>query len=184
MALVILFAGRVVASTSPSGDPFQAVWDAINSLVQHLNDNDSRITTLENKMANLESNCTSNYAENGDGTITDSCTNLVWQKESGDSMTWANANAYCSDLVLASQSDWRLPNINELNSIIDYSKTPAMDSFFIYKVHEAIPDRSFNWSSTTYLQNDSRAWVVEFYTGDTGTLFKGEFVVFPRCVRN
>ena len=173
----------MIASSSPSGDPFQAVWDAINSLIQRADDTDSRIATLENKMANLESDCTPGYADNGDGTITDNCTNLVWQKESGDSTTWANANAYCSDRILASQSDWRLPNIRELNSIIEYDKVPALDSAFVYKFREDIPDRSFNWSSTSYIENDSRAWVVEFYTGDTGHLNKGE-LLFPRCVRN
>lgn len=183
MALAILFAGQVIASSSPSGDPFQAVWDAVNSLVQRLNDNDSRITTLENKMTSLESNCAPSYNDNGDDTVTDNCTNLVWQKESGDSMTWADANSYCSALVLASQNDWRLPSISELNSIIEYDKAPTLDPSFVYKVHEATPDRSYNWSSTAYLQNDSRAWVVEFYTGGTGTLYKGEFL-FPRCVRN
>lgn len=183
VAVALLLAGRVVASSSPSGDPFVAVWDAINSLIQRLDDNDVRLATLENKIANLESDCTPGYTDNGDGTITDSCANLVWQKESGDSLTWADSNTYCSNLVLANQSDWRLPNISELNSIIEYDKAPALDPSFVYKTYEATPDRSFNWSSTTYLQNDSRAWVVEFYTGDTGTLYKGESL-FPRCVRN
>lgn len=183
MASAILFAGRVVASTSPGGDPFQAVWNAINSLIQRADGVDARITTLENKVASLELNCTPSYSDNVNGTVTDSCTHFVWQKESGDSMTWADANSYCSNLTLANQSDWRLPSISELNSIIEYNKAPALDSTFIYKANEATPDRSFNWSSTSYLQNDSRAWVVEFYTGDTGTLNKGE-LLFPRCVRN
>ena len=105
----------------------------------------------------------------------------MWQKESGDAQTWADAGIYCSNLVFANQNDWRLPSISELSSIIDYTKVPALDPAFVYKVHETIPDRSFNWSSTT---NDSRAWVVEFYTGNVSTLFKGEVAVFPRCVRN
>lgn len=180
----IFIANFVVAQINPEGGPFQAILDAIVSLSRRIEGNEATIAILDERVSKLENDCISSYTDNENETITDNCTDLVWQKEPGDNRIWSEANTYCDNLTLASQSDWRLPNINELNSIIDYEKNPAIDPSFISRVHESIPDRSFNWSSTTYLQSDSRAWVVEFFTGDTGTLFKGEFVVFPRCVKN
>lgn len=77
------------------------------------------------------------YFDNGDGTITDSSTGLMWQKnDSNDSLNWEYALAYAEDLTLAGYSDWRLPNTKELQSIVDYTRSPdstdspAIDSVF------------------------------------------------------
>ncbi len=60
---------------------------------------------------------------------------------------WADAKQYCEDLVLGGYDDWRLPNIDELETIIDYSRfDPAIDPVFNC--------RSGNyWSSSTYVYN-------------------------------
>ena len=81
------------------------------------------------------------YTDNGNGTVTDSATGLVWQKCSNgmnatscsgsvSTLTWSSAITYCEGLTLGGRSDWRLPNINELGSIIDYTKSsvPTIDS--------------------------------------------------------
>jgi len=83
--------------------------------------------------------CTPTFVDNGDGTVTDTCTNLMWQKE-GESKTWQEAMDYTEGLTLAGYTDWRLPNIKELS--IGY----LYNSIDIY------------WSSTTYAQNPSNAW--------------------------
>jgi hypothetical protein len=76
------------------------------------------------------------FADNGNGTVTDSATRLVWQKCSAGqgttlgncgtgSISWytlSDAFKFCEELILGGRSDWRLPNINELMSIIDYTK--------------------------------------------------------------
>jgi len=72
-----------------------------------------------------------NYTDNGDGTITDNVTHLIWQKtpdtdgdgsiDYTDQLTQSEAVLYCSDLSLANQSDWRLPDIKTLYSLIDFS---------------------------------------------------------------
>ena len=102
------------------------------------------------------------FTDNGDGTVTDSSTGLMWQQETADSpMTWNEALAYCEGLNLCGHSDWRLPNINDLRSLIDYSRSnPTIDiSYF--------PDTavSWYWSSTTGASATSGARGVNFDYG-------------------
>jgi hypothetical protein len=61
------------------------------------------------------------YRDNGDGTITDLNTGLIWQKTPGDKMTWYDARAGASSFELAGYNDWRLPTIKELYSLILFS---------------------------------------------------------------
>ncbi len=86
------------------------------------------------------------FRDNGDGTITDTCTDLMWQQAtadingdgeitissaSPDRVTWQEALQYCEGLEHASHSDWRLPNTRELESLVDYGRhDPAIDSAF------------------------------------------------------
>jgi len=63
------------------------------------------------------------YAENGDGTVTDLNTGLMWQQNPGEKMTCAEALAGVSSFNLAGYTDWRLPTIKELYSLILFSGT-------------------------------------------------------------
>lgn len=66
-----------------------------------------------------------NFIDNGDGTITDNATGLMWQQsDDGNSRNWEDALSYCENLSYAGHSDWRLPNAKELHSILDYSRSP------------------------------------------------------------
>jgi len=68
---------------------------------------------------NLES-----YTDNGDGTVTDNVTGLMWQQVvPSATYTWANAVAYCPTLALAGHSSWRLPSRIELESIVDFGQS-------------------------------------------------------------
>ena len=72
------------------------------------------------------------FSDNGDGTISDASTGLMWQQDdNGEGLDWEHALAYCSDLDLGGSGDWRLPNVKELQSIVDYSGSfPAIDNLF------------------------------------------------------
>ncbi len=104
--------------------------------------------------------------DNGDGTVTDNATGLMWQKAEPGTKTWEEALAYCENLELAGHKDWRLPNINELQSIVDYgaSEPPAIDQTYF-------PDTVSGdyWSSTTFLKETSYAWDIDFTSGDVYT---------------
>jgi hypothetical protein len=66
------------------------------------------------------------FVDNGDGTISDLATGLMWaQADSGAAYNWESALDYCEGLSLAGYDDWRLPNAKELQSIVDYSRSPT-----------------------------------------------------------
>ncbi|MCK0192871.1 DUF1566 domain-containing protein [Arenibacter sp. F20364] len=67
-----------------------------------------------------------NFKDNGDGTITDTSTGLMWsKKDSQEGLDWKNALVYSENTVLAGHSDWRLPNVKELQGIVDYHYAPS-----------------------------------------------------------
>jgi len=100
------------------------------------------------------------FMDNGDGTVTDQTTGLMWmQDDTGEGMTWEEALAYAEELSLAGHDDWRLPNVKELQSIVDYTRSPsthgtaAIDPIFSCT---SITDEGGNlnfpyyWSGTTH----------------------------------
>lgn len=96
------------------------------------------------------------FIDNGD-TVTDQKTGLTWMKEDdGERRTLEEAKAYCEQVG----EGWRLPTIDELQTIIDRSKyRPAIDPVFTNT------KSSWYWSSTPYAVNSSGAWVVYFNFG-------------------
>ena len=111
--------------------------------------------------------------------VKDTVSKLEWQDNAiGSTTTWQGAIDRCESLTLDGHSDWRLPNINELKSIIDRSKSnPA--------IVQGFKNTSSNdyWSSTTNGNYKSSAWIVYFgngyvdYDGKDGN-------DYVRCVRD
>ena len=66
------------------------------------------------------------FVDNGDETITDNATGLMWMKnDNGKGVLWENALSYSEGFKYAGYTDWRLPNAKELQSIVDYARSPA-----------------------------------------------------------
>ena len=105
------------------------------------------------------------YRDNGDGTITDASTGLMWTKaDSGFPMLWEEALAWAEAYEGCGYSDWRLPNAKELQGLVDYSRAPdvtgtaAIDPLFDVTpwVNEAgASDFPWYWTGTTHV-NSSR----------------------------
>jgi formylglycine-generating enzyme required for sulfatase activity len=96
------------------------------------------------------------FTDNGDGTVTDNITGLVWQKTDGGEMNWENAATFCSNLVLGNYSDWRLPTSFELFSINNYNHlTPALNTDYF-----TTSQAEYWWSSETQKDDVSKVWVV------------------------
>lgn len=120
------------------------------------------------------------YTDNQDGTITDGATGLMWSKnDNGEGLDWETALAWVQQKNAESHlghSDWRLPNIKELQSIVDYERSPdatgsaAIDPMFNVTqiTNEAgQADYPYFWSGTTHLR----------FGGNAGA---GAYVAFGR----
>jgi len=106
----------------------------------------------------LEFSC---FKDNGDGTVTDMTTGIMWQQTETKAMTWEKALAYCEDLDLAGYHDWRLPNIRELLSLVDDSRhKPSIDTSYFPGCRPSI-----YWASTTNTGYPGFAWYVGFNDG-------------------
>jgi len=119
--------------------------------------------------------------DNSKEVVVDNSTNLMWQDDNdvkSVTKTWVEAINYCENLNFAGYSDWRLPNINELKSIVDYTKNnSAIDSEFSNVASV------FYWSSSSVAGYSDSAWLVYFYDGhDDGDDKSHSYYV--RCVRD
>ncbi|MFI3297575.1 MAG: DUF1566 domain-containing protein [bacterium] len=103
------------------------------------------------------------FVDNGDGTISDVATSLMWSKtDSQKGMKWSEALDYAKKMNKINYlgfSDWRVPNAKELQSLVDYTRSPAttssaaIDPMFSTSamVNEAgLIDYPFYWTSTTH----------------------------------
>jgi len=104
-----------------------------------------------------------NFTDNGDQTVTDKATGLIWSKnDSGSGMNWSDALAYIQTKNVQNylgHNDWRRPNAKELQGIVDYSRSPdktnsaAINPMFIctkIKNEAGKDDYPFYWTNTTH----------------------------------
>ena len=118
------------------------------------------------------------FVDNGDGTVTDHNTNLMWQQGENWGMNWEAALTCCENLELAEYDDWRLPNVKELESITEETiYAPAIDTRYFPGTHS-----TFYWSSSTDVGNTSFAWRVDFNDGYVPGINKSNSY-YVRCVR-
>jgi hypothetical protein len=129
------------------------------------------------------------FEGNGDGTITDHATGLMWaQADSGAGMDWETALAYAEASELAGHMDWRLPNAKELHSLLDYTRSPAttgsaaIDPAFtatqITNMAGQV-DYPWYWSGTTHLKYTGSAsdGVYVCFGRGTGTMDEGVTII-------
>jgi hypothetical protein len=104
----------------------------------------------------------SHLVDNGNGTVTDTDTGLMWQKATAPgTYTWEQALQYCESLNLAGYTDWRLPSKNELYTIVDNSRAyPSINLTYF-------PDTQSNQyiTSTTATDYNYDFWGVDFSRG-------------------
>jgi hypothetical protein len=112
------------------------------------------------------------FADNQNGTVTDNLTGLIWLMDLTrfNTSPWNNALAACGNLADdgidltdgSTAGEWRLPNIRELRSIIDFDNhhpaLPYRHPFFVVPSITA-------WASTTSLNNINRAWSIDMSVG-------------------
>ena len=123
-----------------------------------------------------EKGAAKSYTDNGDGTTTDDNTGLMWCDDgnsacaySGGLRTWSQALTVCNDLTFATHSDWRLPNVYELYSIVllEPNGAPYVDTAYFTNI---ATDR---WYITSTVRPDdptSYALIIYFQTGAGGSV--------------
>lgn len=128
-----------------------------------------------------------NFEDNSDGTITDNATGLMWTKnDNGEGLLWKEALEYSESATTSGYSDWRLPNAKELQSIIDYTRSPATSSSAaidpIFNCSTIIDEGDetnypFYWSSTTHA-----SWVTNNNGSAAAYLCFGEALGFMEAM--
>lgn len=142
------------------------------------------------------------YLDNGDGTMTDIRTGLMWEKLADDGgvhdkdtqLSWVDAFGKIAALNaaggFAGYTDWRLPNVNELQSLIDYGRVgPSVPPVFHSGCAAACTvltcsctTTGDHWSSTSSHDLASQAWFVSYDSGTVGRAAKSS-LDFVRAVR-
>ena len=109
------------------------------------------------------------FTDNEDGTVTDNLTGLMWTKDAqifGGTMTTDDAIVACESLELAGFDDWRLPNVKELRSLIDYGTyNPALPSGHPF---DDVPLSKAYYAVSTYeasVAHYKGAWVLDINHG-------------------
>lgn len=128
------------------------------------------------------------YTDNGNGTTSDNRTGLMWAQDGlsdgcnyGNSLSFNDALAYCENLTYAGYSDWRLPNIRELDSIVDAGRSsPSINPVYF-------PNTKFGYYSNVYYWSSTAYWWVDFQYGsltdDNSTSDKSSLSFYVRCAR-
>jgi hypothetical protein len=112
------------------------------------------------------------FSERADGTVSDNLTGLVWAQNANwpnGTKTWQEALEYVADMNAGTHpnsghTDWRLPNVNELESLVHAGV-----------FNPALPENPFSgvqsssyWSSTSYASSPGQAWIVHMNSGSVG----------------
>jgi hypothetical protein len=116
------------------------------------------------------------FTDNGDGTVTDNLTGLVWLRDGNrfGQRDWADALSGCNGLADdssnltdgSSAGDWRLPNVNELESLINAEE--ADPAAWLNAQGFSGVQAGYYWSSSNHAPNTDRAWFVDISKGTVG----------------
>ncbi len=129
-------------------------------------------------MIGLSTLAFADFTKNGD-IVTDNTSGLQWQDDTEViivTKSWEEALSYCDNLSLGGYSNWRLPNINELKSIVDKSKeSPTIVNGFTNV-------NPYGYWSSSVGNEEGYAWRVLFYYGYVYSYDKN-YNNYVRCVR-
>lgn len=137
--------------------------DIINSINTRIAKLESRIDDHEGRILALEQKYVERFKDNGNGTITDHSMSLIWQKSGSPNwLSYEEAKAYVENLNsegFAGHSDWRLPTLIELKSLLTQEK--QSNGLYINPIF----DSTQFWCWTSEERASGRAWSVFFNSG-------------------
>ena len=175
--MVIFILSTVYIPNAMSGDPVR-----LRSQAKQLLDKDVMVMLKKynffDRTKNTKGAFANDFVDNGDDTVTDRVTGLMWQKGgSSEGMTWADAKEYVNKLnsgQFGGYSDWRLPTIEELASLIKSMRAKGLYIDPIFSERQ-----EFCWSADTFAPDV--AWYVGFKAGMIRHIF--HFFYHVRAVR-
>lgn len=107
------------------------------------------------------------YKDNGDGTVTDNVTGLMWQKDMAEKMSYSEAVSYANSSKLGGYDDWRIPNIKELFSLIQYSGKAGGEKADVLFIDTDYFDQPLGDTSIGEREIDAQVWSDTAYVGTT-----------------
>ncbi|MFH0977185.1 MAG: DUF1566 domain-containing protein [Spirochaetota bacterium] len=117
------------------------------------------------------------FHDNGNGTITDYLTGLIWQKTVSTTLnTWSNAIVSCSGVSAGGYNDWRMPNRNELLSLSNFESNNNA-SWLNSQGFENAANANY-WSSTTNCTNTANVWPLQIGSGISQDVIKSNSSYF------
>ena len=192
------------------GLPEHANWSYITSVEQTWNGEEwlpAATTGYTGSGATCSFNCDSDYLWHETqcipGPYYDSESGLMWSEKSLETMTLETAESYCTELSESGFSDWRMPTISELRTLIQNCSSTesggsvgltddclflgcwAQDSCPIdyYKEYSKLGDKSVLWSSSLVPENTNNAWCIIFSGAEISYRSTND-KIYVRCVRN
>jgi hypothetical protein len=117
----------------------------------------------------------------GENVVIDRKNSLMWQDTlyNREKRSWRGAKEYCENLIFGSFSDWRVPTIRELYSIIEHNQkrgaSKVSSQFYTLQ-------KSWYWSSTQFVDEKRKSWNINFSTGNDTWDFKSKRINVV-CVR-
>lgn len=191
------------AARPSSASQLEELRTQVAALAAENSEQQAQINTLAARVQAL----TARYRDNGDGTISDRLTGLMWEKKCNNTidpqcpeehdvdmtLTWNDAtkrwltrlNGEGGDTFrgYAGYSDWRLPTATELRRILidPCSERPCIDAAF-HNTTDSFTATAAHWSSSTIHIDPSLAWFVDFGSGAIRTNSVNE-VLSVRAVR-
>jgi len=150
----------------------------------------------------VQAGATLSYTDNGDGTITDTNTKLVWEKKSADGSIHDKDNVYTRDdafthvatlnaMKFAGFNDWRVPNAKELQSVVNYQNSNSAISLTfntnctagVTVLNGSCTAADNYWSSSTLVNGPAFTWGVGFHDGNVDAFPTAFSLLRVRAVR-
>jgi len=164
-------------------DAMAGGWIHLRSEARQLSDNDVKSMLVKynffDRTKNTNGAFANDFLDNGNGTVTDRITGLMWQKDgSDDGMTWEQTKEYVrklNSMRFAGYADWRLPTTEELASLM---KSARANELYIHPLFSE--KQAFCWSIDTF--GPDTAWYANFKGGIIQHIF--HFFYYVRAVRS
>ncbi|MBH2006841.1 MAG: DUF1566 domain-containing protein, partial [Myxococcaceae bacterium] len=149
----------------------------------------SGILAFWNRTTGVYSDGTSqlNRYYSSDGIVNDTLTGLQWESEMNNTtMNWTDSISYCAKRTTGNLSNWRLPNVDELQTLIDYTRPSPCINITVFPGTQTY----YYWSSTNSASSSANAWYVNlgtggyYYNGGIGSNYGVSATFYARCVRS